>query len=74
MTPWRESALPLCARENVRVWYYSPTWYQQAREADRQTWRRLAEKTQATYLVDAADPETESAAFHTRSIHKIPNK
>ena len=32
------------------------------------------EKGQAIYLVDTADPETESAAFNTRSIHIVPNK
>jgi hypothetical protein len=32
------------------------------------------ENGQAIYLVDAADPKTESAAFDTRSIHIISNK
>jgi hypothetical protein len=31
-------------------------------------------ENQAIYLVDAADPETESTAFNTRPVHIIPNK
>jgi hypothetical protein len=74
MPPWRGSVLPLCAQENVRVWCYSPTWYQQARKADSQTKKDGPGNGQAVYLVDTADLETKRATFNTRSIHIIPNK